>query len=62
MLVGAHPISKVASRKDPNMASDGRQRGAALERSALGRDPIAVHPIVGVHARHELPAAMFDTL
>jgi hypothetical protein len=28
----------------------------------LGSDSIAVHPIVGVHARHELPAAMFDAI
>jgi hypothetical protein len=62
MLVGAHPVSEVASWKNPNATPDGCQRGIALQHGTLGGDSFAVHPIVGVHARHKLSPTMFDTI
>jgi hypothetical protein len=58
VFVGAHPVSEVTPWKEPNATSDSRQRGIALQRCTLGGDSFAVHPIVGVHARHKLPPTL----
>jgi len=62
VLVGAHPVSQVAPGKKANATSDGCQRGLALQRSRLSGDPVAVHPVVSIHARHQSAPAMLDAI
>ncbi|MCU0669664.1 MAG: hypothetical protein MUF70_09975 [Myxococcota bacterium] len=38
------------------MRADARERGVGVERGGLRGEAVAVHPVVGVHARDERPA------
>jgi hypothetical protein len=62
MLVGTHSISEAAPWKKPNATPDGCQCWISLQRGALGGDSVAVHPIVGVHARHKSPPTTLDAI
>jgi hypothetical protein len=62
MLVGAHSVSEVAPWKKSNVTPDGCQRGISLQHGTLSGDSVAVHPIVGVHARHKSPPTMLDAI
>jgi len=62
MFVGAHPVPQLAPWEDPNATTDGCQCGIGVERGRLSGDPIAVHPVVGVHARHKSPPTMLDAI
>jgi hypothetical protein len=62
MLVGAHSVSEAAPWKKSNATSDGCQRGISLQRGTLSGDSVAVHPIVGIHARHKSPPTMLDAI
>jgi hypothetical protein len=44
------------------VAPDGCQCWSFLQHGALSGDSVAVHPIVGVHARHKSPPTMFDAI
>jgi hypothetical protein len=62
MLVGAHSVSEIAPWKKPNATPDGCQCWISLQRGALSGDSVAVHPIVGVHARHKSPPTTLDAI
>jgi hypothetical protein len=62
VLVGAHAVSEIASGEKPNVTPDRGQSGIALERGTLSGKSVAVHPVIGVHARHETPPTMLEAI
>ena len=42
------------------MTTDGRERIVAFERATLEGQPVAVHPVVGIHPRDQPAAARFE--
>ena len=50
-LVAREAVAERA-REEPHVAADAHEVAAARDRVELGTEPIAMHPVVGVHARH----------
>ena len=51
--VGAHAGSDLLAREEPRVAADRGERGRRLQRPRLRGEPLAVHHVVGIHARDQ---------
>ncbi len=52
-LVASSPVGQAGPREDPHLATHARQPGLAIEGVELQCQAVAMHPVVGVHARHD---------
>ncbi len=59
-LVGAEPVRQAGAREEAHVAADGGQAGRRVERAELQAEPLAVHEVVGVHARDDAAPAMLQ--